>query len=54
MSAPVLPIHRHLATAKEHLAGLHAAAAWRKELIAAHLLDTQAPIKDTPVDPAKP
>jgi hypothetical protein len=42
------PVRKHLATAKEHLAGLAAAAKWREDLINAHLLDSQAPIKDEP------
>lgn len=45
------PVKKHLGTAKEHLAGMRAAQKWRQELIAAHLLDTQAPIKDTPIAP---
>lgn len=42
------PVRRHLATAKEHLAGIKAAAAWYQDLMDAHLLDSQTPIKDTP------
>jgi hypothetical protein len=42
-------ITRHVATAKEHLAGIKAAAVYHQALAARHLLDTQSPIKDRPI-----
>jgi hypothetical protein len=42
------PVTKHLATAREHAAGVKAHQAWMQELMAAHLLDNQAPIKNTP------
>ena len=43
-------VTKHMATAREHLAGLKASQAWVQELAAAHLLRGQSPIKDTPVE----
>lgn len=43
------PVHKHKHSAKQHLAGIKAAQIWVQELTAAHLLDTQQPIKDQPV-----
>lgn len=40
------PYPGHLGTAKEHLAGIAAAAKWHQDLAAKHLLDSQQPIKD--------
>lgn len=40
-SEPSVP--RHIASAKEHLAGVHAGRIWAQELAAAHLLDTEHP-----------
>jgi hypothetical protein len=48
MSRYKRPLDQHYESAKEKLAGMHAAAAFRKELITAHLLDSQRPIKDQP------
>jgi hypothetical protein len=48
------PLHKHKRSAKEHLAGIKAAAAWQQDLQAAQLLRTQAPIRDTPVEPPAP
>lgn len=48
MTAPKKPIDVHYQSAREHLAGLKAAAKWREDLIAAHLLDSQTPIKSQP------
>jgi len=42
------PVTKHLATAKEHLAGIAASRAWVQDLSAQHLLDSQQPIKDAP------
>lgn len=42
------PVHKHLVSAREHLAGVAANRAWVQDLAAQHLLDTQQPIKDTP------
>lgn len=42
------PVHKHHATAREHLAGVKAARAWIQDLAAQQLLDSQAPIKNTP------
>lgn len=50
MSDTNAPVNKHYQSAKEHLAGLAAAAAWHQDLMAAHLLDTQSPIKDEPID----
>lgn len=49
MSTPEPPIKTHHTTAKQHLAGLAGSRAWIQELVAAHLLDTQQPIKDLPL-----
>lgn len=54
MTHPKHPINQHYHSAKEHLAGVRAARRWRQELIDAHLLDTQQPIKDQPVTPTPP
>lgn len=48
------PYPGHLATAKEHLAGVRAAQAFHQELAAKHLLDSQKPIKDEPAGEASP
>jgi hypothetical protein len=48
------PVPRHLASAREHAAGLRASAAWVQDLAAAHLLKSEAPIKDQPVTPPTP
>lgn len=42
------PAEKHYHSAKEHMAGVRAAAAHKQELIAAHLLRSQSPIRDTP------
>jgi hypothetical protein len=42
-------VRKHLATAKEHLAGLAAAAAWHHDLSVRELLDNQKPVKDEPI-----
>lgn len=49
MSVTPGPVAAHVKNAKEHLAGIKAAQVWRQDLVAQHLLDTQQPIKDTPV-----
>lgn len=43
------PVRRHVATAREHLAGVKAGQVWVQELAAAHLLRTQQPIRDQPI-----
>jgi len=48
MTSPAKPVKKHLASAREHLAGLKAAAAFQQDLSAAHLLKSQQPISDTP------
>ena len=48
------PVRKHIKSAKEHLAGLHAAQVWREDLIKQHLLDTQSPIRDEPLEPPNP
>jgi hypothetical protein len=45
------PVNVHYESAKEHLAGVAAAAAWHRDLMAAHLLDSQNPIKDQSIPP---
>jgi hypothetical protein len=40
---------KHLGTAKEHLAGIKAAAVWRQDLAAVGLLKTQTPIRELPL-----
>lgn len=50
MSDPNAPIVRHAATAKEHLAGIKGAAVYHQALAAQHLLDSQDPIKNQPVN----
>lgn len=52
MTRPKRPVDKHYESAKEHLAGVHAAARWYQDLVAQHLLDSQQPIKDEPVPPA--
>lgn len=47
------PAHKHKVSAKEHLAGVHAAAKWIQELSAQGLLRTQHPIRDEPIPPAE-
>jgi len=49
MSATPTIIHKHITTAKEHLAGLAGNRAFVQELAAAHLLRTQSPIRDEPL-----
>lgn len=48
MSTPEPPVVRGYHSAREHLAGVKAAAAWIHELAAAHLLRTQEPISSEP------
>jgi hypothetical protein len=48
------PIVAHLASAKEHLAGIKAARVWHQDLAAKHLLDTQRPVKDDPIPDHRP
>lgn len=48
MSDPNATITRRAVTAREHLAGVKAAQAYHQALAAAHLLDSQSPVKDTP------
>lgn len=47
------PVVKHHASAKQHLAGVKASQVYIQALAAAHLLDSQSPIKDTPVQPAE-
>ena len=54
MSALPAPVTKHLATAKEHLAGIKAAQKWHQELAAAHLLALQSPIRDEPYGATAP
>lgn len=49
MSANPPPIHKHMVTAKQRLAGMAGSRAWIQELTAAHLLRTQSPIRDEPL-----
>lgn len=42
------PVTKHYVSARERLAGVKANRAWVQDLSAQHLLDNQAPIKDTP------
>lgn len=48
MSDQNAPITKHVVSAKEHLAGIKAAAVYHQALAAQHLLDSQSPIKNTP------
>jgi hypothetical protein len=43
------PVTKHMATAKEHAAGVKAARQWIQDLSAAGLLDSQHPVKDEPI-----
>lgn len=57
MSTQPSTIEKHQTTMKQHLAGVAGARAWIQDLTAAHLLDTQAPIRDEPIanePPVKP
>lgn len=49
MSALPPVIAKHQTTAKQHLAGIAGSRTWIQELTAAHLLDSQQPIKDLPL-----
>jgi hypothetical protein len=48
MTTAQTAVAKHVGTARERAAGGKAARAWIQDLAAQHLLDTQAPIKDTP------
>lgn len=50
MSTQATPYVAHYNTAREHLAGIAASEQWLKDLTAAHLLRTQQPIRDYPLD----
>lgn len=50
MSDPNAPFTKHRGTLKEHLAGVKGAHKWIQELSAQHLLDSQNPIKNQPVE----
>lgn len=43
------PAPHHKTTAKEHLAGVHAAQKWIQELSAQGLLRSQHPVRDEPI-----
>lgn len=45
------PAPHHKTSAKEHLAGVHAAQKWIQELSAQGLLRSQHPVRDEPVPP---
>ena len=47
------PVRKHLATAREHAAGVKANRAWVHDLAAKGLLRTQAPISEQPAAPAE-
>lgn len=51
MNDPGAPYAKHHGTLKEHLAGVKGAHKWIQELSAQHLLDSQDPIKNRPVNP---
>lgn len=46
-------LHRYKGTAKEHLAGIRGAQKEIQTLAAQHLLRTQNPVRDQPVEPDK-
>lgn len=43
------PLVKALVSAKEHLAGVRAAQAWHRDLVAQHLLRSESPIRDEPL-----
>lgn len=45
-------LHKYKGTAKEHLAGIKGARKEIQTLAAEHLLRTQNPVRDQPVDPS--
>lgn len=53
MSDPGAPFAKHQVSLKEHLAGVKGARVWIQELSAQHLLDSQDPIKNQPVEPPR-
>lgn len=52
MTAPETTIHKRLGTARERMAGARAGAAWRAELLAAHLLRHRHADRQTAADKA--
>lgn len=45
------PVKKRIDSAAQHLAAVRAASIWHQELIAAHLLRDESPIRDLPLPP---